>query len=82
MIKTVETISRIDQLIRLQATGTPKSLALRLGISKAKLYRIIDLMKQLNAPVTYNTTAQSFVYKKSVGFTIGFYATEDTIKSN
>ena len=73
MIKTVETISRIDQLIRLQATGNPKSLALRLGISKAKLYRIIDLMKRLNAPVVYNATAQSFVYKKSVSLNLGFY---------
>ncbi|KZS38704.1 hypothetical protein AWE51_14035 [Aquimarina aggregata] len=73
LIKQIEVIERIDQLIRLQATGTPEVLAYRLGVSKTKLYRIINIMKDLNAPILYNVAAQSFVYEEAVGFQFGFY---------
>ena len=73
IIKHIELIERIDRLIRLQATGTPDELALRLGISKTKLYRMIHTMKELNAPIEYDFAIQSFIYAKEVGFRFGFY---------
>lgn len=73
MIKQIELIERVDQLIRLQATGSPDDLAYRLAISKTKLYRIINTMKSLNAPIEYDITIQSFVYVEAVGFTFGFF---------
>jgi predicted DNA-binding transcriptional regulator YafY len=73
IIKQIELIERIDQLIRLQATGSPEELIFKLGISKTKLYRIINTMKSLNAPVEYDITLQSFVYAEPVDFTFGFY---------
>ncbi|WP_438423648.1 hypothetical protein [Aquimarina macrocephali] len=73
MIKHIQIIERMDQLIRLQATGSPEKFAQRLGISKTKLYRMINLMKQLSAPIEYGTTIQSYVYTEAVGFTFGFY---------
>ncbi len=73
IIKQIELIQRIDQLIRLKATGTAIELASKLGISRAKLYRVIDTMKELNAPVEYDFTSQSFVYARAVGFRFGFY---------
>ncbi|PKV48541.1 hypothetical protein ATE84_0541 [Aquimarina sp. MAR_2010_214] len=77
IIKQIELIERVDQLIRLQATGSPDDLAYRLGISKTKLYRIINTMKSLGAPVEYDITIQSFVYAEAVGFTFGFYRREN-----
>ncbi len=73
IIKQIELIERIDQLIRLKATGSPTELAYRLDISKTKLYRIINTMRQLNAPVIYDVSLQSFVYEEAVGFKFGFY---------
>ncbi|MBL0686152.1 hypothetical protein [Aquimarina mytili] len=67
-------IKRIDQLIRLQATGTPETLACRLNISRTKLYRILDMMKSLNAPIHYDPSLPSFVYTEPVGFLIGFFS--------
>ncbi len=72
-IENIERIQRIDQLIRLQATGTPKELASRLGISKGRLYRIINTMKALNAPIQYSISLQSYIYEEEVDFRIGFY---------
>ncbi|MBG6131413.1 putative DNA-binding transcriptional regulator YafY [Aquimarina sp. EL_43] len=73
MVRQIRLIERVDQLIRLQATGTPEELISKLGISKTKLYRIINTMKTLNAPIEYDITLQSFVYVEPVGFTFGFY---------
>ncbi|GAA4272866.1 hypothetical protein U6A24_06260 [Aquimarina gracilis] len=73
IIGHIEIIERIDQSIRLQATGWPDQLAVRLRISKTKVYRIINIMKELNAPVLYDMTLQSFIYETSVGFRFGFY---------
>ncbi len=69
----IELIQRIDQLIRLEATGTPALLADRLGMSKSKLYRLINTMKSLGAPIEYDMFLQSYVYSEAVGFRFGFY---------
>ncbi|WP_128755371.1 HTH domain-containing protein [Aquimarina sediminis] len=76
IIKHIELIERIDQLIRLQATGSPEKLASRLGISRAKVYRLIDTMKELNAPVAYDFACQSFIYTKNVHYRFGFIDSE------
>jgi len=76
IIKQIEVIEQIDQLVRLQATGSPESFATRLGISKTKLYRVIGIMKTLNAPIEYNYNLESFVYEESVAFSFGFYRKE------
>ncbi|TSE10104.1 MULTISPECIES: HTH domain-containing protein [Aquimarina] len=73
ILKQIELIERIDQLIRMEATGTAIDLANRLGVSRATLYRIIEMMKELNAPIEYDFTVQSFVYAEAVGFRFGFY---------
>ncbi len=67
-IATIDLIRRIDQLIILQRTVTPEQLAARLAISRTKLYRIIALMKMLDAPISYNASLQSYVYDKAARF--------------
>lgn len=82
VIKQIELIERIDQLIRLQATGNPIELAERLQISKTKLYRTINTMRALNAPIVYDMSLQSFMYEEAVGFSFGFYHKNDRPKIN
>ncbi|MEW7281142.1 HTH domain-containing protein [Aquimarina sp. 2201CG1-2-11] len=76
IVKQLELIDRMDQLIRLQATGSPRTLASRLGISRTTVYRLIDVMKELNAPVSYDIKLQSFVYESAVKFKVGFIPQE------
>lgn len=40
IIDYIERIKRIDQFIRMQATGTPKEFAEKIGISKAHYMNI------------------------------------------
>lgn len=76
----VSLIERIDQLIRLKATGTPSSLAERLNISEASLFRIINEMKELDAPISYCIASQSYFYETPVSFRFGFYGRELTLE--
>ncbi len=73
MMKHINMIQRIDQLIHMQATGTPEQLAKRLSISKTKVHRLINIMKDLNAPIVYDFALQSYIYQNEVGFKFGFY---------
>lgn len=69
----INLLERLDQLIRMGATGTPEQLAKRLGVSQRKLYRILDLMKVLRAPLVYSTSRRSYLYETPVWFHFGFY---------
>ncbi len=74
LLKQISIIQRVDQLIRLQATGSASALALKLGVSKTSLYRIFKIMKALDAPVVYDTLQQRYCYLEDVRFNCGFYS--------
>ncbi|MBP2832608.1 HTH domain-containing protein [Aquimarina sp. U1-2] len=78
IIKQAESIQRIDQLIRLQATGPAEELASKLKISRTTLFRLINVMKDLNAPIEYDFTLDSYVYSTAVGFQFGFFTKKST----
>jgi hypothetical protein len=53
----------MDALILNEMTGSPKHLALKLGLSERSVYNYIAFMKnQLNAPIKYDYQRQSYVY--------------------
>lgn len=72
LLEQINRIERLDQLIRMKATGTPAQLASRLKISKRTLYNILDFIKRQGAEVYYCRTQQSFCYQKDVYFHFGF----------
>lgn len=71
--KMVDKLYRIDQLIRMKATGQPHELADRLEISPSTLYEYIDIMRSvLFAPIRYCHIRRSYVYEKDGKLHIGF----------
>lgn len=66
--KQLNRIERLHQLIRLKATGSPKSLANRLDFSERQLYRLIDEMKIMGFPITYCKKRQSYFYQHEISF--------------
>jgi len=73
LTKQIALLERVDQLIRLKATGRPKKLAERLEISEATVFRMIETMKELNAPVYYDLSRQSYAYSQPTEFKCGFF---------
>jgi len=50
-IKYINRLKAIDQLIKLKATGSPKELADKLGISERQIYKYISDLKELGAKI-------------------------------
>lgn len=63
-IDQVNTLKRIDGLVRRKATGTPEQLSDRLALSRASVYRYIATMKELGAPIDYCKLRRTFYYKQ------------------
>ena len=70
--QSIQSLDRMDQMIRIKATGTPHAFAELLGFSLATLYRYIDLMKELGASICYCKRRQTFYYEKPGCFRVGF----------
>ncbi len=54
---------RLDQLIRLKATGTPKELARKFETTERTIFRMINELKEIGCPVYYNRERESYCYK-------------------
>ena len=56
-------LERLDQLIRLKATGTPYELAKRLELSEREVYRIIAELRSKNIKIVYCKQKRSYYYE-------------------
>lgn len=72
LMEKIRIIERTDALIRRKGTGSPKELANRLNISERYVYQLINLMKEMGAPIQYCSERKSYCYEFSVEFSIGF----------
>ncbi len=70
--KDIERFRRLDQLIRLESTGSPRELAEKMNVSERKIYGCLESMKMMGAPIHYNRHRQSYVYGKKGKFQLGF----------
>ena len=64
----LELIDRLDGLIRRKATGKPSQLARRLNVCERKVYQLIDMLRNLGAPVAYCSQRESYYYEIDVEF--------------
>jgi len=71
-LEKINTIERLDQLIRMKATGSPNVLAKRLGVSRRSLFYIINIMKSMDAPIKFCNQQQSYYYEYDCKLAIGF----------
>ncbi len=61
--KEMNLLERLDQLIRLKATGKPCELAERLGISERDVYRIIAELRSMDIKIAYCKSRRSYYYE-------------------
>ena len=62
----IQTLERINQLIRLKATGSPSELAEKLSICERQVYRIIDDLKDSGLPIQYSKKRKTYYYTTDV----------------
>lgn len=71
-LEKLRLIERIDQLIKMKATGNATQLASRVGVSRSTIFEILDVMKAMGAEIEYSKTKISFYYKTEKVLAIGF----------
>lgn len=64
LLEQLNILKRLDNLIRRKATGNTNQLAVQLEISRASVYRYLDTLRALNAPIAYCRNRSSFYYQK------------------
>lgn len=81
LIEQLRLLERLDQLIRLKATGTPAQLASRLEVSERTVYNLVDVLRQLGAEISYNKCRCSYQYDNDeIGFCFDIVITEPKSK--
>ena len=70
-------VETIDRLIRIKGTGPPKQFAQKLDIGERTLFEIINLMKELGAPIKYCKGRQSYYYEHEGRFCLKFLKGSD-----
>ncbi|TXJ22273.1 MAG: HTH domain-containing protein [Chitinophagaceae bacterium] len=72
--KIVERLERIDYLIKTKSTGSPAEFAVKLGISRSRLYEYLNLLKNKGAPIVFSRKRKCFYYETEGSFLITFIA--------
>lgn len=68
----VERLKRMHQLIKRKATGTPQQFANRLNLSERRVYQLLKLMKELDAPIYFDRERNSYCYEYEYQLTVSF----------
>jgi hypothetical protein len=63
---------KIDFYISIKSTGKPNDFARKLKISERSLYKYLNDMKELGAPIEYSKLRNSYLYINTGNFHIGF----------
>jgi DNA-binding Lrp family transcriptional regulator len=71
-IKQIERLQLLNKLVREERTGTPEELAERLGVSRAKLYLILEELRDRNVCIRFNKRINSFEYEACRGINLEF----------
>lgn len=71
-IRQIERLQLLNKLVREQRTGSPEELAGRIGVSRAKLYLILEELKDQGICIRYNKKLNSFMYENCNGLQLGF----------
>lgn len=61
-ISNFHRIERLEQLIRLKATGTPDQLAERLGVSRRTVFNLIENLRQMGKDIKYDAHRKTYYY--------------------
>jgi hypothetical protein len=59
----LDRITLLNRLIKQEKTGNPEMFASRLGVSRTRLYEILDEIKSRGAPIAYDKARQTFYYE-------------------
>ncbi|WP_363322556.1 HTH domain-containing protein [uncultured Tenacibaculum sp.] len=76
-LQKIQVIERVDRLIQLKSTGTADDLSRRLSVSRRSVYNILELMRNMGAPIEYCQITRTYYYSYKCDFVLGFVESEE-----
>lgn len=76
LLKYIDRLKRMDDLIRRKSTGTPDEFSQKLNISRSQLLQDLKELKELGAPVDYCHISQSYHYTRECMEILNFQASK------
>lgn len=61
-LKQIEQLRKLHRMIKLETTGSPKTMAKRMHVSERQLYNLIDQLRTMDAPIRFNRRANTYFY--------------------
>lgn len=80
LLKYVERLRRIDDLIRRRATGSAKEFSEKMHVSESQLFLELKEMKELGAPIDYSPSTRSYYYVKNCRLVLDFRGEGQALK--
>ncbi len=77
LFEEINLLERLDQLIRLKATGTPCELAKKLELSEREVYRIIAELRLKDIKIAYCKKRCSYYYENETFLKFQAHVIED-----
>lgn len=62
LFKQLVMLERMHVLINQSCTGTPKAFARKIGVSERYLHKLIDELKDMDAPIQYSRKEETYSY--------------------
>jgi len=69
-LEIIQRIKKMDKLITMKSTGTPKEFAKKMNLSESRLYAVLVELKELGVPIKYNRRHRTYNYLDDGEFTI------------
>ncbi len=63
-LKQIERLRQVHELVKINNTGDPGTLAARLHISERQLYNCLEHLKELDAPLYYDRKHKTYYYSE------------------
>lgn len=79
LLKSIERLKRMDDLIKKEITGTSKEFAEKLGIPRSMFMENLNEMKELGAEIAFYSFRCSYQYTNGFSVVIG---TKEKIKDS
>ncbi len=71
-IRQLERFQLLNKLVREERTGSPEALAKRLGVSRSKLYLMLEELRDQGVEIRFSKKADSFIYRNCKGIDVHF----------
>ena len=69
-IKQLERLQKIHALIKSENTGTPEELARKIHISLRLTYLLLEQLREMEAPLSFNRRTKTYYYRDSFDLSI------------